>query len=347
MKRRIAASLVLVLAGVRATAAPPGISPNDRVGLEEALALVQSVGERVWPGWDAAPFDLLLVDGDAEYLAHSSQRPDGFSAVKGATLAGAPVLWRPRQFPPTLLASFPAFSETPTIVVGTPCSTHTTARRWVLSVAHEHFHQLQSSRPGYFTGVEALGLSRGDKTGMWMLNYAFPYEDATIVGEFDSLSRELARLVEGGTREARAAFWCRLRALLVRLEPGDRRYLSFQLWQEGISRYVELKLAEAAAAGHTSSPAFTALASDAPYGALAGELRAKVVASLRDESLRTRQREIFYPFGAALGLLLDTDVADWKARYFREPFALEGYAGGTCPAAAGATGSAERAPTAP
>ena len=50
----------------------------------------------------------------------------------------------------------------------------------MLTVLHEHFHQLQQSQPGYFQGVEALGLSGGDQTGMWMLNYPFPYKTPAV-----------------------------------------------------------------------------------------------------------------------------------------------------------------------
>jgi len=39
---------------------------------------------------------------------------------------------------------------------------------------HEHFHQLQNGQPRYFQAVQDLGLSHGDNTGMWMLNYPFP-----------------------------------------------------------------------------------------------------------------------------------------------------------------------------
>ena len=45
---------------------------------------------------------------------------------------------------------------------------------------HEHFHQLQWAQPEYLKAIDDLGLSKGDATGMWMLNYPFPYDDPEI-----------------------------------------------------------------------------------------------------------------------------------------------------------------------
>ena len=56
---------------------------------------------------------------------------------------------------------------------------------------HEHFHQLQYAQPGYFQAVAALGLSHGDQTGTWILNYPFPYTNASIGKEFAALRDQL------------------------------------------------------------------------------------------------------------------------------------------------------------
>ena len=56
---------------------------------------------------------------------------------------------------------------------------------------HEHFHQLQWAQPEYLKAIADLGLSKGDTTGMWMLNYPFPYDNP-----------ELARVVRVSSRLA-------------------------------------------------------------------------------------------------------------------------------------------------
>ena len=59
---------------------------------------------------------------------------------------------------------------------------------------HEHFHQLQYAQPGYYQAVAALGLSHGDQTGMWILNYPFPYTSASVTKSFAALRDQLLRL---------------------------------------------------------------------------------------------------------------------------------------------------------
>ena len=95
------------------------------------------------------------------------------------------------------------------------------------------WHGAEYSNSGYWSESQALGLAGDDRTGLWMLNYPFPYESTSAA--FASLSRELARLVDGsgpGHREEREAFWRRYGELRGKLKPEDYKYLSFQLWQE-------------------------------------------------------------------------------------------------------------------
>ena len=80
----------------------------------------------------------------------------------------------------------------PTIVVGQAANTQfKTSPRWAITLLHEHFHQLQDTQPRYFAGVDSLGLARGDQTGMWMLNYAFPYAAAEVKEQFSVLCKSL------------------------------------------------------------------------------------------------------------------------------------------------------------
>src|SRR5256885_8586199 len=53
------------------------------------------------------------------------------------------------------------------------------------------------------------------------------------------------------------------------LSADDYRYLSFQLWQEGVARYVEYRAAAIAAREYTPSPGFRALPDYADYRATA------------------------------------------------------------------------------
>ena len=88
----------------------------------------------------------------------------------------------------------------PTIVIGQAENTDKkTSTPWVVTMLHEHFHQLQYSQPGYYDDVNALGLSRGDQGGMWMLNYPFPYDWPEMKEHFSILSKLLADALQAKT----------------------------------------------------------------------------------------------------------------------------------------------------
>jgi len=319
----LCAALVLFLA---AAPRPPRIGERHRVRLAEAFAVIETVREKAWPGWSHAPSSLVLVDGKFEYLLRSGERPPGFVESEDDPRLGGQVLVRGRTFSPAFVATFMAFGPTPTIVVGTAEGTRLRSTAWLLAVAHEHFHQLQYSDPDYRSESQALGLAGDDRTGMWMLHYPFPYEATSTA--FASLSRELARLV-GGTApapvDARDAFWSRYAELCGRLKPEDYRYLSFQLWQEGIARYVETRVAEVASREHRVSAEFAALRDYRPFDAAAAALRDETLHELRTQVMSKDGRTVFYAFGAGLGLLLDQEGTGWRERYLAEKFYLERY----------------------
>jgi hypothetical protein len=322
------AALPLCVSLLLAVAAPkaPRMGERQRTRLAEAFAVIARVQEEAWPGWSRAPSSLVLVDRKVEYLLHSDRHPPGFVESESDARLGGRVLVRPRTFSPSFLATFAAFGPAPTMVVGTAEGTKKRSTAWVLAVVHEHFHQLQYSDPSYWNESEALGLAGGDRTGMWMLNYPFPYE-STSQG-FASLSRELARLVGGPTPASpgeRDAFWRRYADLGASLEPADYRYLSFQLWQEGIARYAEERVAGIAARRHEVSVAFAKLPDFQPFAVAAAALRDETIHELRTQVMSRDGRTVFYAFGAALALLLDQDGADWRSRYLVEKFYLERY----------------------
>jgi hypothetical protein len=237
---------------------------------------------------------------------------------------GGEVLVRPRTMAPGLLATFPAVGGMPTIVVGTPAATGKSSTAWVLTILHEHFHQLQTSRPGYYAGVDALGLARGDQTGMWMLNYAFPYDSAAVRTRFAALADVLGSALTGGNASAhwRAVADARA-ALRATLAADDERYLAFQMWQEGVARYTELQAARWAAAHHEPGAAFRALPDFTAYASAAATLEAELRRELRDVPLERSRRVAFYPAGAATALLLDEVAPGWRTRYFERGYSLD------------------------
>lgn len=292
----------------------PSVPSDDRVRLAEAFRLSDRVGERVWPGWDRAPMAVLLVGDSVEYLVgHPAPTPE-FVPLGVDTVLGREVLARRRVFPPNLLATFPAVGGVPTIVVGSAARTNRTSAAWVVTLLHEHFHQLQYTLPDYQRGVAALDLTRGDTTGMWMLDYPFPYDSAPVAAAAQRVADAL------GDRDGARAAW---EAFTATLAAADARYLEFQVWQEGVARWVEYAVTRAAAAdGGAPAPAFRALPDHETYAALAERQQRQLAAELAPLALPERRRVAFYPLGASIALLLDRQGPGWKRRYTAEPFRL-------------------------
>jgi hypothetical protein len=300
--------------GASQSAAP--LSEPDRVRLAEAFRLAERVRAEVWPGWERTPMAVLLVTDSTEYLVGHPRPTSEFAPLARDSVLGREVLARPRRFPPTLLATFPAVSGIATIVVGTAERTGRSSSEWVLTLLHEHFHQWQSSLPDYYGRASALGLARGDTTGQWMLDYPFPYDSVPVQRAVHALATALAggESIETVRRQRQA-----LRRIL---SPDDGRYLEFQLWQEGVPRYVEIAAAEAAARAGEASEAFRRLPDYVDYGELATRLRGDLDRQLAELSLPRERRVAFYPLGAGIALLLERSDGSWKKRYQEHLFTL-------------------------
>jgi hypothetical protein len=309
----------------------PGLPTDDRTRIAEAFRLAEAIGDRIWPGWSAAPFALLLVTPDREYLVRHPRPPAEFVRAGFDSLLRSEVFTRPKTFSPNLLATFPV-EGVPTIVIGQASVTGKRSTPWVLTALHEHFHQLQMSQPDYYKGVDALGLARGDQTGMWMLNYAFPYGADSVQAAFSAMTQAVDSALgpaPAGNRQARLQVLSQSRSRLrSALSADDDRYLSFQMWQEGVARYTELQVARWAHEHYVPSAAFSALADASSFGAAADSIAADIRRGLRGNPLSNAGRVAFYPAGAATALLLDDVAPGWRARYLQSAFSLDGVTSG-------------------
>jgi hypothetical protein len=128
---------------------------------------------------------------------------------------------------------------------------------------HEHFHQLQDSQPGMMQAMTGQGLAHGDETGMWMLNYPFQYDKPELVRSFADLRKLLLDALnekrDAKFRQLARQYAIERKKFFSQLAPDDRKYVTFQIWKEGIARYVQVKSAEAAA-HYLPTPEYAALA---------------------------------------------------------------------------------------
>lgn len=297
--RRTLSLIILLLAPPTLVAQELPAAPA--AAIRDAAELCARICEEVWPGWSAAPTQLLLISDSTEYYLPT------FDAAR-------PAWTRPRRFPPAMLATFPAVGGVPTIVIGTPAGSSTPTDRWVLTILHEHFHQLQYTRPDYYTGLNALGLARGDTTGMWALHFPFPYDSAPIQAAVKRWAMAMHAALSGEPRD-RAARGARAReskqALDRLLAPDDRRYFDFQLWQEGVPRWIELA---AARRGHHAG-----LVAEA---SLQWQER-RLVNDLATLDLGRDRRVVVYALGAAAAELMEWEGSGWRRGYFERMFDLD------------------------
>ncbi len=316
-------SIVLLTTATFAQAPAEQVPADDAVRIEEFYRLASQVQDQIWPNWSQTPAPLLLVTPDREFLTHYPAPPQDFKPD------GDGFYSRPRQFPTSLLATFPAFGPPSVIVIGEPKNTTSkTSTPWLITLMHEHFHQLQNAQPGHFQAALDLGLSRGDTTGMWMLNYPFPYEKPEVARAFANLRDLLLRaLREPRDKEFKYLadqYFKERKKFLAQLSQDDRKYFSFQLWQEGIARYTEIKAAEAAA-DYQPTAAYTALSDFEPFTTYAAKARTETLDELKRADLAEWKRTVVYSFGAAEGFLLDRLSPKWKDEYFKQPFSMDSF----------------------
>lgn len=293
----IAAAALIGAAGI-AVATP---APADLQNIALSTAVVQRVGDSIWPKWAQTPFEIDLL------------------TTNGPALINIPKSFAPPQFPRNLEATL-ILDGGPIVVIGQPQYTQAkTPIRWSVTLLHEHFHQWQQSWPEYGDAVTALNLARGDKTGMWMLNYAFPYGDPRVDAAYALMSERLADALDALRTphfgDALATYLKARVAFKESLSPDDYRYFAFECWQEGTARYTEIVAARLAAQTHASDPSFLSDAQASGLREDADRTYAGVLKRLRSLPLAQEKRVDFYAVGAGEALILDGVAPNWRERY--------------------------------
>jgi len=285
-------------------AGAPALPLGTRVA--EVRRFAQAEGEALWPGYGSAPFEFLLVDAKEEILLCRDLIPSGFKAAGYDREAGCKRAVRPRSgLPDNLLAAMPLFGPPSTIVMGTPETTGRTQASWIRTILHEHFHQWQNALPSYYARTSALGLTSGDQTGMWMLNYPFPYDRPEVVAAQSAASNALADAVAArGTADFRAkldAYLAKRSTFQAAVSARDWRYAELQLWQEGVARWTEIQLGKSYR--------------DEAVATSAATLEERTLKALREPDLAGQKREFAYAYGAGEAMLLAACGPKWREHY--------------------------------
>jgi hypothetical protein len=304
------------------------IGRTEALLIREAKLIADSHGDKIWKGFSTAPFTIILVTDSIEYLIYHPQPSGDFKLLYNDSILNTEVYARSRTYPKEWLATFPAVNGVNCIVVGTPKNTGRTYTNWMITLLHEHFHQFVNSRPGYYEAVDKLNLSGGDQTGMWMLNYPFPYDSTVIITQYQKFTTALAKAVDNIAKKD----FKKLLNVYVKekqvfkklLKPEDYRYFSFQLWNEGLATYTEYKFLEILS-NYKFSAAVTALKDLMPLPRYKKEFFKAQMLNLKELKIQAAKRVCFYPIGFAEGLLLDINNENWRNKYLTDKFTTDNY----------------------
>ncbi len=309
-------TLAFLFASQTLPALPAGIAPL----IAEAQDIARHEGDHIWPGYAKPPYSVLLTDSELSFLFCPAGPAKGFDDLGKEPVTGCALKSRKRVFDPNLKATFPAVDGISTVVIGKPGATEGNDTAWISTLLHEHFHQFQTGQPHYYDQVAALDLTGGDTTGMWMLNYAFPYEQPAVSEAYLRMAQKLADALRARSDRAfhqKTSLYRQARKnAFASVDAAQGRYGEFQLWQEGVARYSEIAIAEA------SIERFRRGQSSHDYSAMAINLRTRVLRNLDHFDMARDQRVSFYALGAGEALLLDRLSPKWREHYFQTGLAM-------------------------
>ncbi|MFL5787647.1 MAG: hypothetical protein ACJ748_06315 [Flavisolibacter sp.] len=304
------------------------ISNKDRYRIAEAIRINNKYGDAIWPGISKTPFAIILVTDSEEYLINHPKPSDDFHFLNYNTLLKTNIYVRQRIFPKELLATFPAVNGVNCVVIGTAENTQKGSADWIITLLHEHFHQFEYTYPDYYQQVTALNLAKGDNTGGWMLNYAFPYNSVPVEQQFSVYKKALLNAVKSINsshfKEKFKIYDMERQKFKDLLSPDDYRYFSFQVWQEGIARYTEYKFLMQL---HNDPPSdyFIALQDSLSLSSYMDVFYKGQLHKLETEKLSSEKRSNFYAVGFAEGLLLDKINPAWRKNFLTDKFYIEHY----------------------
>lgn len=301
------------------------IRREDKIRIGEAMKISNFVSDKIWSNWSKNDFVILLVTDTLEYLINHPYPSADFTESYYDTYLNTKVYTRKKVFQNNFLATFPAVNGVSTIVVGTAENTKKSSLNWVTTLLHEHFHQYQSSYKDYYSGVDKLGLKDGDETGMWMLNYKFPYEDSTVNAAFNDLKSKLSLAFQNtgkkSFRKKVSQYLSSKKRFKKIVSEKDYKYFEFQLWQEGLARYTEYAvLSYLIKNDYQFSEEFKTLSD---YESLSDNYQRRLkrlAEEVEKVNLSESQRNSFYSIGAMEGLILDSYKPGWRKAYFKNLF---------------------------
>jgi hypothetical protein len=321
--------LLLAISLCNNTAQSRSILPlKEAYLIKEAKKISEELGDKLWPGTGKVPFAIILVTDSTEFLMYHPYPSNDFTLAGNDTILKTPVYQRPRIYNKDWLATFPAVNGVNCIVVGTVANTGRAVTDWLITLLHENFHQFVYSSNDYYDAVKKLNLSGGDETGMWMLNYPFPYDSTPVIQQYKKYSTALINAVKAVNQKTfkhQYLLFKKEKNLFKNLlRPDDYSYFSFQLWQEGLARYTEYKFLQLLRS-YTVSREVINIEGYLPIAVYARQFYNTELEKLHTLDLAEQKRICIYAAGFAEGLLLDAVNKKWRRQYLLQKFSTDSY----------------------
>ena len=313
------------------SSATPGAAPasvptadtptaDDLARLEEVHNLIDGLGPGLWAGWGEDHLPLLLESDTADFLVGHPAPPEGFETMAGLTVGGEPVSTRAGHLVPGIgvqpigdqlgVALLPrdrlqAFVDE---LLGSGVVTLDDVQyvRWV---AHEAFHVFELRSVG--GELPRFGFE-GSETEMGGVLAETDGFSERLADEARLLKRALATQTDA---ELRAAVDTFLRGREQRRATLPAEIGGFEQaveWSEGLARYSDVRLLQAAASDYRPSPAFAALGASYPEPEATWTDAVHWLDDL--SSVPGTVRDRYYELGAAQAYLLDRLMPGWHPR---------------------------------
>ncbi|GAB5400540.1 MAG: hypothetical protein Aureis2KO_21250 [Aureisphaera sp.] len=319
--KKYATHITILIAILFATQllATPKVRMEDKIRIREAIEIRNSIGESIWKGISEVPFAIILVTETYEYLFNHPYPSNDFTLLEHDPITGSDILYRETTFPLNFEATFPAVNGLNCVVIGIPENTQSASTsRWILTLLHENFHQFQAKTPQHYDAVNGLNLSNGDETGMWQLNFPFPYDDPKANKNYQAYRQALLTCyqnldqAQGNTHYDQ--YIREKKRFMNYISKNDRKYWSFQLWKEGIARYTELQYLNALV-NYSPSNELKKLKDYVPFNELRVTFLTNQLQRVIDWELSDQKRTVVYSLGMVEGVVLDHFNSNWKETY--------------------------------
>lgn len=297
-----------------------GPSADDLARLEEVYHLIDGLGPSLWTGWgeDHAPF--LLESDTADFLVGHRAPPEGFVPVPGLTVGGEPVATRAGHLVPGIGVQ-PIGDQ-----LGVALLPRDRLQAFVDELLGADVVALDDVQYVRWAAHEAFHVFELNSVGGELPRFGFEgneMEMGGVLAETDGFADQLAdearllkRALETQTdAELRAAVDTFLRGREQRRATLPAETGGFEQaveWSEGLARYSDVRLLQAAASDYRPSPAFAVLGVSYPEP---DATWADAIHWLDDlSSVPGTVRDRYYELGAAQAYLLDRLMPGWHPR---------------------------------